>query len=354
MKTKLLAVMATLGMVASASAVKINNNLSINGFIDGSYNSSDNGVNDEANIGLDEVELNFIFNAGNVSGELHIDNNNERAYTSDFAETAGTASTPSANDGSGAPGVANTPSSSSADNRTQNDLDIEQVHFTYSFGNGTSVTVGRFNSALGLEREDPAGLYTFSRAYSAAFNLGDIDTNGAQEGIRLSYSAGDLSGSFALYDAIGSSLETGGVKDDLDYELALNYTGLDNITVGAGFQSDRAAGAGNDSEVYTINATYTLNKLLLAAEYVNTEIDGNAFDTAAYMVLADYDVNDKLGVAVRYSNWETGAATDSDKLTFAPNYAITDSLGAIIEFSAEETSAGAETDSFAVELTYTF
>ena len=37
MKNKLLAILATLGMVASASAVKVNDNLSINGFIDGSY-----------------------------------------------------------------------------------------------------------------------------------------------------------------------------------------------------------------------------------------------------------------------------------------------------------------------------
>ena len=37
MKNKLIAVLATFGMVASASAVKVNNNLSINGFIDGSY-----------------------------------------------------------------------------------------------------------------------------------------------------------------------------------------------------------------------------------------------------------------------------------------------------------------------------
>ena len=33
--------MAIFGMVASASAVKVNNNLSINGFIDGSYNMVD-------------------------------------------------------------------------------------------------------------------------------------------------------------------------------------------------------------------------------------------------------------------------------------------------------------------------
>ena len=45
MKNKLIAVIATLGMVASASAVKVNNNLSINGFIDGSYVSQENDTN---------------------------------------------------------------------------------------------------------------------------------------------------------------------------------------------------------------------------------------------------------------------------------------------------------------------
>jgi len=312
MKTKLLAVMATLGMVASASAVKVNNNLSINGFVDGSYNTSDTGAGDLTNIGIDEVELNFIVNAGNVSGELHIDDTGREG------------------------------------------LNIEQVHFTYSFGNGASATVGQFNTALGLEREDPAGFYTNSRAYNDQFNLGDIDTNGAQEGIRLSYASGDISGSISLYDGIGSTLETrAGVKNDLDYEVALSYTGIENATIGAGFQTDRAATGGDDVELYSINATYTLNKLFLAAEYTNREDDGDTFDEAAWMVLADYDVNDKLGVAVRYSSWETGRNTEADKLTFAPNYAITDSLGAILEFSAEEEGL-TEEDTFAVELTYTF
>jgi len=335
-------------MVASASAVKVNNNLSINGFIDGSYNTEDNGAGDQTNIGLDEVELNFIVNAGNVSGEIHIDNNNERSYTQ------GLDGVNAVHDTDEAATAGNVDGNLSADNRDQNDLDIEQVFFTYSFGNGASATIGRFNTALGLEREDPAGLYTFSRAYNDTFNLGDVDTIGAQEGVRLSYASGDISGSISLYDAVGSELETrAGVKDDLDYEVALSYTGIENATIGAGFQTDRAAGAGNDVEVYTINATYTLNKLLLAAEYINREVDAATFDTAAYMVLADYDVNDKLGVAVRYSSWETGANTEADKLTFAPNYAITDSLGAIIEFSAEEEGL-TETDTFAVELTYTF
>jgi len=319
MKNKLLAVLATFGMVASASAVKINDNLSINGFIDGSYSSTDvSGDSVPANngetstVGVDAVELNFLVNAGNVSGELHIDND--------------------AND--------------------NGSLDIEQVHFTYSFGNGAALTVGQFGSALGFEREDAAGLYTYSRAYNAAFNLGDIDnTNGSQEGFRLSYAAGDLSGSLSLYNADGATLDNRTDNDDFDYELALAYTGIDNLSIGAGIQNVRPATA-DDIEVYSINAAYTLNKLLIAGEYTNREVEGSE-DLAAYMILADYDVNDKLGFAVRYSNWETGATTEADKLTFAPNYAITDSLGAIVEFSAQE-EGSVETDSLAVELTYTF
>jgi hypothetical protein len=341
MKNKLLAVLATFGMVASASAVKINNNLSINGFIDGSYSSTDAGAGDTSTVGIDEVELNFLVNAGNVSGELHIDNNNVQnriTSVSGVLLADGNASTGSVG----------------SENEDSNLLDIEQVHFTYSFGNGASLTIGQFGSALGFEREDPAGLYTYSRAYGddSGFNLGNIDAVGSQEGFRLGYASGDLSASLALYNEDGSTLDNGTVNDDFDYEVALSYAGIDNLTVGAGIQNTRP-GSGADTEVYTINAAYTLNKVLLAAEYINSEVEG-AEDLAAYMILADYDVNDKLGVAIRYSNWETAANAESDKLTFAPNYAITDSLGAIIEFSAEESSAGAETDSLAVELTYTF
>jgi len=310
MKTKLLAVMATLGMVASASAVKINNNLSINGFIDGSYYSEDNTDSDSSNLSLDEVELNFIVNAGNISGELHVDT--EDTANDDF------------------------------DTISDDDLSIEQVHFTYAFGNGASLQIGRFGSELGLEREDPAGLYTFSRAYGTPqFDLGNVDANVA-EGARLSYSAGDFAGSIALFNQDNQIEDDNGSKDDLDYEVAISYTGIDNLAVGAGIQTVRPED-GNNTEVYTINVAYTLDKLLLAAEYTNSET--GADDRSAYLVLADYDVNEKLGLAVRFSSWETDdAGSESEKITFAPNYALTDSLGAIVEFSAEEQADGSEVD----------
>jgi len=329
MKNKLLALLATIGLVGSASAVKINDNLSINGFIDGSYSNTDTGsAVDTSDIDVDEVEINFLVNAGNVSGELHIDS----------GETGANA-----------------------------DLDIEQVHFTYGFDNGVSIQLGQFGYVAGFEREDPAGLYTFSRAYTnelsnglQQYNIGDVDSNLA-EGLRVSYAAEDFTISLGLtnsaIDAIDEGVAAGvNVEDDLDYELAVSYTGIDNLVLNAGIFSERTddgVATTADIDTYSINAAYTIDKLLIGGEYINREADG-ADDTSAYMILADYDVNDKLGVAVRYSEYEVSATNEYDKITFAPNYAITDSLGAIVEFSAEEASNGDEEDSIAVELTYTF
>jgi len=335
MKNKIIATLAAFGMVASASAVKINDNISINGFIDSSYLNTDTTVKatgtstDETNIGVDEVELNFLVNAGNVSGELHIDNTQ-------------------AADGT-------------------NDINIEQVHFTYSFGNGASVQVGRFGSDLGLEREDPAGLYTVSRAYGEdQYNLGDVDNNPA-EGLRLAYASGDFTASVALFNDVGETEEDAAFEDDLDTEIAVTYTGIDNLSVTVGARTintrdSKAAGiaATDDIDILTINAAYTLNKLLIAGEYGSIEEDGSQ-DLSAYALIADYDVTDKLGFAIRYSEWETLDGINNvqtDKVSFAPNYSITDSLGAIIEFSTEEVSGGGddgnEVDTLAVELTYTF
>ena len=99
MKNKLLAAMAIFGMVASASAVKINNNLSINGFLDGSYVLTDTDAADTQSLGADEAELNFVLTNGAVSGLIAIDSD----------EASG-----------------------------NSDLNIEQAHFTYDLGNGIS------------------------------------------------------------------------------------------------------------------------------------------------------------------------------------------------------------------------
>jgi len=314
MKNKLIAVIATLGMVASASAVKVNNNLSINGFIDGSYANTDNGASKSQSLEVDEVELNFVVNVGNVSGLIAVD---------------------SAFDGN--------------NSLDDSDLGIEQAHFTYNINDAVSVTFGRYGSALGFEREDPAGLFTYSRAYSdgSGFNLGDVDSF-AYEGISIAYSADAYSVAVSLQNQAGSEADLEG--NDLDFEISFAYSGIAGVNIGGGFRIDNEATAADETDVANVHVSRQFGKLLLAGEYTESDADGT--DRDAYLILADYDVNNKLGVALRLSS-EEQAKGDYDKFTIAPNYAITESLGAILEYSDID-DEGTDSEAYAVELTYTF
>jgi predicted porin len=335
MKNKILAMLVAFGLVGSVSAVEVNENLSINGFIDGSISQSDNDTTGkDATFGLDEVEVNFLFNVGSVSGESHVDS-----------------------------------ASSGNDLSSDGGLNIEQAHFTYSLENGISVTFGRYGSALGLEREDPAGLSTVSRAYGSdidgtisRFNLGNIDA-GAVEGVTISYAAEAWSIGVSIENAAGNDLGVvGTAANDVNYEIALSYTGVENLSVGGGFfienDVDPTIAGAVETDAWNINATYSVGKALLGAEYTELSPSG-ATDRDAFLLLVDYDVSDKLGVAVRYSSYDdatgTSASNDVDTITVAPNYAITDSLGAIIEYSSSDNdTAGQDEDLIAIELTYTF
>jgi hypothetical protein len=316
MKNKIMAMLVAFGLVGSVSAVEVNENLSINGFIDGSISKTDNiaATGDSADWGLDEIEVSFLFNVGSVSGTVALE---------------------SQNIGSG-----------------DDDIGLEQAHFTYTLENGVSLTFGRYGSALGLEREDPAGLYTVSRAYSTNFNLGDINNN-AKEGLTVSYAAEAWTLGVSIENPAGT-IRSGGTKNDLDFEVALTYTGIENLNVGLGYFKDNQAVAANETDVTNIHATYQVGKALLGAEF--TQADTATVDLDATMFLVDYDVSDKLGVAVRYSTYENGANNDVDTITVAPNYAITDSLGAILEYSdiSRDDAAVGDSDTIALELTYTF
>jgi hypothetical protein len=333
MKNKLLAIMAIFGMVASASAVKINNNLSINGFIDGSYAVTEAAAKTQS-LEIDEVEVNFVLNVGNVSGLIALD--------SDISNdgTPGNEGTP------GTPGIG-----------------IEQAHFTYNINDAVSATFGRYGAALGFEREDPAGLYTYSRAYSEdAFNLGNVDAN-VVEGLTLAYSGDAYSIAVSLENQAGSEADL--QDNDLDFEISFTYTGIAGVNIGGGvFLDNEAAGDGlstdgAETDAVNVHISRQFGKLLLAGEYTQLDTTPNGSTATeeerdAYLILADYDVNDKLGVALRLSsNEKVNAGGDYDKFTIAPNYAITESLGAILEFSDID-DAGTDSEEYAVELTYTF
>ncbi|MFL2914467.1 MAG: porin [Opitutales bacterium] len=334
MKNKILATLVAFGLVGSASAVEINENLSINGFIDASWSDLDTEkattTADSQSLGLDEIELNFLFNVGNVSGAIHIDDYDDNG--SGYATDSG--------------------------------IDIEQAHFTYTLDNGISITMGKYGSKLGFEREDPAGLFTYSRAYGGGdsnigngsnFNAGDVDSY-VYEGVAVGYTGDVISLNLSFHNDGDSNIE----GDDLDTEISFSYTGIENLVLGGGFLFDNQGNSGDDeADMINVHAAYTTGKFLFAAEYSEIDVDGDANSDDkldAYMFLADYTVSDKLAVAFRLSSNEVADAADGvdyDKLTIAPRYSITESLGAIIEFS--DIDLGTEDANLvAVELTYTF
>jgi len=333
MKNKIMAMLVAFGLVGSVSAIEINDNLSINGFIDGSFSSTDSrtaaGVSsDTTELGLDEIEIDFLFNAGGVSGELHIDDDGSNSAVS-----------------------------------------IEQAHLSYGFEGGLTLTAGKFGSALGLDGQDPAGLFAYSRAYTNDdFQLGDVD-NHAQEGLRLSYSAEQFSVSVSAVNASNSVEENTAAavdrEDDLDWEVAIAFTGIENLSIGGGLLVSNAAtvvstGAPHvatveDTSIFNIHAGYTMGKALIAGEWSTIDSDvASQADLDAYQILVDYDVSDVLGIVVRYTEEDTATDADTDSFTIAPNYAISDNLGAILEYTNINESNGADEDFLAVELTFTF
>ena len=168
-----------------------------------------------------------------------------------------------------------------------------------------SFTFGRYGAALGFEREDPAGLYTFSRAYeNSNYNLGNVDA-AAVEGLTVAY-AGDA---FSL----AASIEKDGLDvqdDNYDLEFSFSYTGMENLVVGGGYFFHNEKNGDPERDILNLHASYAIGKALIAGEIINASdtTPGGAQGEDAYLLLLDYDFTDKLGGAIRYSDWEHASA----------------------------------------------
>jgi len=317
---KIIALVAALGLVGvsfaqdEAAGGNLTDNISIAGFVTGSYSSSEVGAAQADEIGIDEVEIDFLFGFGSVSAEVHLD--------ADGVDADGT-----------------------------DTIGIEQAFVTYDAGNGFSVTLGKYGSALGLEGADPTSLATVSRAYDNAtgLNLADVDGNGAAEGVIVSYSAGDFGIAISLEDGEGTNIDS----DKLNTEVSVSYTGIENLAIGGGVYSSNGTAV---TEYTNIHATYNAGKALIAAEWTEQDNVLANTDVEAMLVMVNYEVSEKVGLAIRYSEEDSEVATglqDAEKLTIAPSYAITDDLGAILEISNGEIGT-TDNESVSLQLTLTF
>jgi hypothetical protein len=291
----------------SASAIKISDNFSVDGFLDMSagvtIGEDEEGESElDAFAGYDQLELALKFSFDKLSGRADIDGNDS--------------------------------------------IGLEQAYITYAFSDMVSINAGRFLCSLGFEAAEPTDMFQYS--YSTG-----IPYPGYQNGVSLSISPSDMIG---LYAAVVTGVWDGGGDTDLNhpgFEAQVALMPIEGLTAKIGFAGDimeevHAEEEGvvhdhddDEDETYLkseINAwvMYSMDNITVAAEfdflpnYYARDANGIHF-----LAMANIGITDEIGVTVRFSGAQDDLDNDDEELrtsfTISPSYAFNDNLGSLIE-----------------------
>jgi len=231
-------------------------------------------------------------------------------------------------------------------------VEYETITITYAATEELSFTAGNILSYLGWETYDATGLYQFSYAYRDFTPLYPAYAVGAS----IDY----VTDAYSVWVGEGSS-------EKVSVEVAAKYTGVENLTLFAGYA--------NDPGYETINfwGSYEMGDFTFALEWINVDHEDYFLtESTGYLAMINYAMGD-FGVTFRYSIENddldalfAAAAPDEaayyeenwELFTIAPSYAFSDNLLGLVEFSYI-LDGGFDGDSesdfaWAVELLYTF
>ena len=302
-------VLMSLSVVSAVQAdegSKVLDNLSVSGFIDMSYVTSDvEGDGSTSVSGIDQAEIDLSYDFGNkLTATVDIEYQNS------------------------AEGV-----------------DLEQAFISYAVTDNFSVKAGRFLSYTGWETEEPTGLFQYSGTGYASYFYGYY-----QQGVSGIYSGDGYAVAVSVVNDLAGPQSTDSEHPGIETMIALMPT--DEITI-KGFYS-------KDGDVELINtwASYSKDALTLAVEY-NTAEDSvfTGSDASGYLLMANYAF-ENFGLTVRYHDWdiedESGANfEDASGFTISPSFAVNDNLLMVFEYRMEEIN-NVDIDTFAVEALVTF
>ncbi len=305
------AMVATFGLSIANADISLTDNLTLSGFVDGSYSNTDSATRTES-LGIDQLEVDLAFGGESASAEVHLHSRTGRFGAND-------------------------------------DVELEQAFASYELGNGMTVSGGKMLNLLGFEADEPTGMYQYSWAYSLGGSGGDVDAGRRySNGVRASFGVEDIAVAVSAYDGLYAAA-TGDM--DLSYDAQVIFSGIENLTVAIGYGEDDNSAGTQIAEAFNAWASYESGQLTVAAEYYDVT-DGAGTDGDGYLLLANYTINDNSAITVRYSEQDkTGAQVE--KFTISPSYSFTDNLGALIEYSTGEVN-GVDVDVFAIETTFTF
>jgi hypothetical protein len=325
-----LAVVTALAASLSAFAdIKVNDNLSVNGYLVGSYQYTDiKNVGDTSSFNVDSALLGSTISFKPVTAVVSL------YYV------------PAAKGGANANG---------------DEATVLDAYVKYDAGSGVTVTGGKFLSYMGYESFYPIDMDQIS--YADGDFLAAIP--GYHDGVKLDYADSAQGAGVAVVDSdyvlpkaisgfTGSATQgDGDLKDTVAVEPYYTYTGVTNLTLWAGLAYQTKGKTLTlvtphyQSSVTTLDvwASYQITKeLRAAAEYVHKDggIDfGKGYDWIAF---ADYSFTDKLSAAARVSGEKVtdakaylGNPVSNDqsftKYTISPTYVLTDHLKLRAEYS---------------------
>ena len=339
MKNKLLS-LASLLAVFNANAIEIGptgSGVELGGFID--IAGQKQGADSETGF-VGQVEINLDFSSGPISASVDFD-----LYDGGSTTIVGV----------GPDGLPNTADDVTYD-VTDGDSALEEAVLTYDFGSGLSVSAGKMLSYMGFEAYDPTNMYQYSYAY----DVGGQNDTGAQ----MIYDAYDVGFSIDYGTDLFSIGLWSSMEADAGYELALAYTGIENLTAKAIF-SDFSAPASEAYEKSTYWVSYQLDKLLIAGEIAENDQLDTGEDVEGFLIMANYAMTDAAALTLRYSGLEITGATNNNiayegtKFTISPSYVFNDNFSGLIEYSSYDAETVSATyvepeELLAVELIYTF
>lgn len=311
-KFSMAATLVGLGAVSSLAEIKVNDNLSLSGFIDMSTT-----YNTESEVGtmtFDQFEVDFMYKFDKLTGRVDL-------------------SQGGVGGGAGA-------------------LAVEQAFLSYGIGSGaTSLTLGRFLSASGYESAEPTGLFQYSVSKTLVPVPGAAGTYGGyQTGLALSYNGGV----FAMHGALLTNPWDGNDADvtnpGFEAQIALMPTSA--ITVKATYVGDLmedSTGESFSKHLANAWAQFASGPITAAAEF-NYLINYDETADMGYMAMVNYKIASNYAVTLRHSGWKYENADDMFmEFTLSPSVVLTPNWSALAEVRFDMEGKDAQDES----ITYT-
>lgn len=318
----------------SSAEIVVNDYLSLEGFADMSYSHVEQefgaaDVSDNSH-GIDQVEIDFIFEYGSFTGQIDLECKVTDRYESNNA--------------------------------------IEQAFLSYHKGD-SKFTAGRFASQLGFEAFEPTGLYQYSFAYhlsdgvplSALNNINGGVLPRYDQGVKYTTATATSYFGIALVESIDPSPANG--SDSQSIELAGSLFLDHGFSVFAGARRNNYEAPDSDEIILNAYLTYQTGALVFAAELVSGERGvpgGSDIETLQALLMANYSYSDVASLSGRLSMVDRdigGISEDFTKYTLAHGYALEENLFLVNELNlvnGQEGGEDYESLTIAAELIFTF